>query len=67
MMYPMSTVEPTYKMILVVVKALLEADAPAKAVLAAIGAMEETIEAAKQERISNEEIISQLQPWVVRP
>lgn len=49
-MYP--TVEPTYKLILMVVKALLEEDAPAKAVLAAIGAMEDTItEAEKNARV----------------
>lgn len=52
------TVEPTYKMILVVVKALLGEDAPAKAVLAAIGAMEDTITDAETSRAEINELFS---------
>lgn len=63
-MYPIPTVEPTYKMILIVVKALLQQDAPANAVLAAIEAMELTItESGDQHKIA-EETIETIRPWL---
>ena len=67
MMYPMPTVEPTYKMILVVVKALLGEDAPAKAVLAAIGAMEDTITEAEERRKTDAAAIETIRPWLEKP
>ena len=63
-MYPMSTVEPTYKMILAVVKALLNEDAPPKTVLAAIGAMEDTITDAEARHEELAETFSAVQPFL---
>lgn len=65
-MYPLSTVEPTYKLILMVVKALLEQDAPAKAVLASIGAMEDTITEAEECRKADAAAVEFIQPWLTK-
>lgn len=62
-MYPMPTVEPTCKLILLMVKALLKEDAPAKAVLAAIEAMELTITEAEEGRRALEETFNRVKPF----
>jgi hypothetical protein len=65
-MYPMSTVEPTYRMILMVVKTLLEQKVAPDAILATVKTMEDTINEGEEMRRGLESTWAQVKPFFLR-
>lgn len=62
-MCPIPTVEPTYRMILMVVKTLLEQKVAPEAILATVKTMEGTITEAEKERFELESTFAKVKPF----